>query len=441
MPSFVGNKIRDIGGFESRLVFVAGGACIMSRTNEPVNFFRKSAVAQVDSDPIDITSSKEGELTLDWIVPFDKTLILLSDPGDAQFVVAGGGLTPSNASMVLTTEYEMFGSARPVTTGRTMIFPFRSGEYSGIKEFFTNDEVATNGADTITQVQDTYIVGTVNYLATSKNFNLITAMTDSIEEPHSKTLWVYRYLWDGSERVQSSWGKWIFTQEVVWNFFDNSRMYLILKQDTDVYSLEVLDLNKTPDNAIGYHVTIDGRVNRTITDGAVTVPYPGATFVQRTNNVGVEAVAISEVMTGSYEWTYEFDPEIFDDGVELVAGRRFEREVIPTMPLLKNNKGQTISSAKITVAKFIVHHEDTGEVDYEMSSPYRAASVYKPHRYPLDDEPLDPSLSQLSSGPVEVPWGERTDYTDFTIRSDDIRPMTIIEIEWEGQVTGAKRRL
>lgn len=440
-PSFVGNSIRDIGGFESRLVLTAGPNVIMSRTNRPDEFWRKSATVLIDSDPIDMKSTREGSVTLDWIVPFDRDLILLADPGDSQFVVTGGGLTPRNASLVLSTTYEMFGQARPVTTGRTMIFPFRSGVYSGLKEFFTNDEVATNGADTLTEVQDRYIVGEVDHMASSKNFNLLLLTTDNPET--NNQVWVYKYLWEGTERMQSSWSRWTFPSEVRFIFFDNSRVYFIFREGTNNFVLGEMDLNKPLDPVLDYHLCLDRQSVQTVSDGKIVLPYAGATFVQYTGcpNIGIEATPILYLNLGNNIHEYYFDMEIYADGMEMIAGNRYERFVEPTMPQVKDDKGSTVSSAKIVVTKFFVHVEKTGAVQLEMTSPHRSGYVFNPFRYPLDDEPLDPGRTQLNSKAIEVPWGERSDWSKLVVRSSDIRPTTILEIEWEAQIRGVKRRL
>lgn len=438
MPSFVGNSVRDIGGFESRLVFVAGPNVIMSRTNKPLDFFRKSATVIVDSDPIDMKSTKEGSVTLDWIVPFDKDLILLSDPGDSQFVVTGGGITPKNASLVLTTSFEMFGQARPVTTGRTLIFPFKSGSYSGIKEFFTNDTVSTNGADTLTEVQNKYIPGDVTAMASSKNFNMLL-VTTSDEETHN-TIWTYKYLWDGQQRLQSSWSKWIFDHDILFMFFDNSTIYFVLDRGED-RTLVKLDMNRPVDDVFDYHLCLDNKEYVTVADNKVTLSYAGAVFVQRTGcpAPGLE-IKPSVVINTSSGYEYNFvDP--IQNGMELVAGTRFNRYVDPTMPRIKDRSGATVSSAVLTVIKFILHVDDTGEFSTTMKSPYRDDYTFKPSRYPLDDEPLDPNRTMLNTGVFDIPWGERADYSELRIESDDIRPTSILEVEWQAQVTGSRRRV
>lgn len=442
MPSFVGKKIRDIGGFESRLVVATSqGTVVMSRTNYPLDFFKKSATTLVGSDPIDIKSTREGSLSLDWIVPFDRDLLIISDPGDAQYVITSGGITPDNASMPLTTSYEMFGYTRPVTTGRTLVFPFLAGGYAGIKEFFTNDQVATNGADTLTEVQQQYIEGAVDDMSSSKNFNTLLFHTS---DPNSKnTVWVYKYLWEGVERVQSAWGKWVFVDAVRKMFFVNSKVYFII-EDSHGHWLLRGDMNKPFDANQSYQISLDRKSSLTVSNSQVTTYFEDPRFVQDTGclNIGREIRPVGDpVVNADGTYTYTFDSELAPDSAIVVAGQQIDGYVEPTMPHIKDRDGKPISTARVVVTKFRVHLSDSGDVYVDMYSPYRPTYRHEDRRFPLDDEPLDPEQTLISDSIVEVPWGDRAEWSSLRVGSTNVRPMTITEIEYEAQVTGTKRRV
>jgi len=446
LPSFVGLPIRDINGFESRLVFVAGPHVIMSRTNDGANFFRETALSQLSTDPIDMTSTTADGFNLDHIVPFDRDLVVLSNPGEAQFVVRGGDLTPNTASLVLTTAYEISGQAAPVNTGRTIMFPFKSGRFSGIKEFVTNTDVLTNGADTLTEVQNKYIVGEVSHMSVSQNFNMLLVQTDN--SAVSNTVWTYKYLWSGNERLQTAWSKWEFDAPVRYTFFDNSLIYVMTTEGVDIV-LSVLDLNRPEDDTLEYHVTLDQKSEQTVkANSTVRFDRKDLSIVVKQRNsdpeaVGLEVtpVSVTESTNSTFPgWDYDLSG-ILEPGDIVVAGTKVTRYVDPTMPMLKDRSGSTNSSAVINVVHFTVHLEDSGYVDYIFNSPYRETYTYSPNRYPLDDEPLDPGRDLLTSSAVEVPWCERADYSSLRISSDDIRPTTIIEVEWQGLITGSRRRV
>lgn len=445
-PDFVGNPIRDIGGFQSRLVFVAGAWCAMSRTNEPTDFFKKSALAEVATDPISMSSTEEGVDNIDWIIPFDRDLVLMSDPGEAQLLISGQSrITPDNNAMVQTTAFEMRGGAKPVETGRTILFPFKSGKFSGIKEFFTNDEVTTNGADTLTETLDSYIVGLVNRMECSTNFSMVAFATDAPE--YSKTVWVYKYLWQNTDKLQSAFSKWVMPLDVEFYFFSGSELFVVMSEDgfvpgTTNYVFAALDLDLPVDDVAEYHISLDRQMRRVAdANSGVSLPYENAAFVQGTGCLtpGRPVEPMSYVPTSSGA-TYTFDAETVPDGAEIVCGLRYNRSISPTMPFYRDPRGNVVPRSHIVVGNFLLEYVETGYIRATMESRYRKDPiVYEVDWFPIDDDPDDTLGNGLRSGILNIPWGERADWSTLTLSSDDVRPTTFIELEWVGQAFKGSR--
>lgn len=432
---FIGYPIRDIGGFQSRLVFAAGPFACMSRTNIPSDFWKKSALAEIATDPISIASTKEGKVTLDWIIPFDRDLVFMSDPGAGQFIIAGSDkITPDNASIAQTTAFEMEGGAKPVQTGRTVVFPYKTGAFSGVNEFFTNDTVATNGASSLTDTLSRYIAGLINHMVCSTNLNTILLKTDN--PSFSDTVWVYKYLWSGTDKVQSSWSKWVLPGEVKHFYFDGSEVFVVLwHHSASNYSMNVLDLDMTEDATTGYHVCLDRRQQCVVTGGVVTLPFANASLMQSDGcpSIGSDAafLEVNEVASSVFEYT--MDPDDFPDGVIVTGGVKIARSIQPTMPFHRNNLGAVIPRSNLVITDFLVHFENTGFIETTMTSPYRATSSVSVNWFTFDGDVIDPLGTGLRSGVLEVPWGERADWSTLTIQSDDIRPTTVLEVEYIGE--------
>lgn len=447
-PDFVGQRVRDLSGFQSRLVMAAGPACCMSRSNEPLDFFKESTFAELDTDPISIKSTEDGNLTLDWIIPFDRDLVFMSDPGAGQFIITGGGkITPTNASLVKTTAFEMRGGAKPVETGRTILFPYKSGVYSGIKEFFTNDQVATNGADTTTETADRYIVGLVNHMQCSTNFNLAVFKTDSID--HLNTVWAYKYLWTQTEKLQSSWSKWVFPHTVRHFYFTGSELLVVMEAEAAEagkvdYIFASLDLD-TPVNAVtGYHLCLDRQASGVVSvASAISLPYSGADFVQGDGCLtpGRQVTAATEgARSLSGHVTYTFDPATVPAGATVYGGLKYARWVKPTMPFARGRDGKPLTRTRLVVNGFMLEYEETGYIKATMNSIYRADPIdFIVDWFDVDEDPANTSGIGLRSGILHVPWGERSDWSELTIYSDDVRPTTLLEIEWTGQVFKGSR--
>jgi hypothetical protein len=437
-PSIVGKQIRDIEGFESRLALLVKDAVVMSRTNYPFDLWRESATVVSATDPIDITSTKKDDLKLDWFVPFDRDLFIMADPGDSQFVIRGGGIDPNTASMVLTTEFEIAsGGTRPVSTGRTILFPFTSGRFTGLKEFYTDSDNAANAANSLTETQDRYIEGAMKHMAVSQNFNLALFRTNQLRD----TVWVYKYLWDGTEALQSAWGKWEFSDTVAYFFFRNSIVYFVSVDIDDDVFVHWLDLNR-PLGEYDYHEMLDRRVVKTVASGYIELPYGDARFLQSTGcpNPGLEARPQLELRLDALTHRYIFDPKVIPEGAVLNCGQTVEWSLTPTQVFAKDYQGRIDTSKKVTIQDYVVHVDNSGEFKAVGTSPYSPDWEFSAYIFPLDNEPLDPDRLILQTGAFVVPWGERADYSTVTFTGRDIRPVTIHEVEWVGQILSTKGR-
>lgn len=437
---FVGHPIRDINGFQSRLVFVAGPWVAMSQTNDPLDFWKKSATTELVTDALSFASTNENTKSIDWIVPFDQDLILMTDPGQGQFLIKGGSkLTPANAAIVKTTSYEMQGGAKPVETGRTIMFPFLSGKFSGVKEFFTNDTVATHAADTLTETLDRYISGTVTRMVCSTNHNMAALKTN---DPNTQnTIWVYKYLWNDAEKVQSSWSKWIMPAKVEDFFFNGSELVVVMSEPGNVsgttYMINALDLDIPVNETAGYHICLDRQLTKAADSSfQVRLPYANAEFVQGTGcRTPGRPVAADLVLgpDGAGEWTYTFAADTVPDGAELFCGLAYDRSLKPTMPFVRDQNGNVRARQAIVVGMFTIEYEQTGYFKAIMTSRYRVDPIeFITDWFPTEDDPDDTGAG-LRDGRHPVPWGERSDYSELEITSRDPRPTTILELEYTGQ--------
>ncbi len=437
-PDFVGSPIRDMIISEERLVFVSNGGFFTSRSGSPLDLWNQSATVKSSSDPIGIRSNSSTGSTLDWIIPFDRNLLLVSDPGKAQFVVSGN-LNPDSSSMVLTTEYDIDSGVRPVSTGRTIVMPYRIGNFVGINEFSTNDVVSTNTADPITAVQTEYISGRTNTLRSAENFNRFAITADGDD----KSIWIYRYLWSGTERLQSAWYRYVFSDPVKFFFFDNTYMYVVTNPEGSSESfVSRLDLNRTKDD-VGFHITLDRMHTETVKNNKVTVPYKNALVVQRAgcSAPGLLALSTSTANTNGTV-TYTLNSSQCPNNSTVTLGQAVERSITPTQAFSRDRNGAVMSNIKMYIRNYLVHLTDSGSIIAKIVNPYRPTYETMDNRFPLDDEPLDANRSGvLTSQVVRVPVRELTTRHTLSVTSTDIRPTTIVEIEFEADLRNARRRV
>ncbi len=465
-PSFVGAKIRDIREFQGRLMFCTSAATVVaSRTDYPTDFYKKTATAETASDPVDMRATQEGTKPFDWMVPFDRNMFVLAS--NAQFVISGNGsLTPSNASMVLATNYTMSSNARPQATGRTMLFPFMGQQYAGVNEYFAGNDFASTSVDNLTKTTAKYVEGEIREIAVATNEGLALFLTDiSFEEGW---VWVYKYLWEFDKKTQSAWYKWKFpgkvrhihiadgivyfwivigddhvfmgTEDVMWDEEDAAYEYFDLEEIVVSMRLDIPDMYD-----FDYPLSIDGAVTGAgEIDGdylIINTTYTQPRFILNStgSNAPPGGVIVPDDLVISGEEndttiTYKFnivDRPWLLDGV-ISYGQRIERYLDPTPPVARKFDGSPRSDVQTVVRAYYIDYQATGQFEAQMQSAYRGnETMANTDWFPMDDDPLHPWSESVRDGTLQVPWGEYSNLATLRVYSDDIRPTTIQEIRYD----------
>lgn len=453
-PSIVGKSIRDIAGFEGRLVLLTPNSVVMSRTNNPFDLFRESATTVLATDPVDITSTKQSDLRFDWLTPFDRDLYIISDPGSSQFVIRGGTISPRNASMVLTSEIEVKGNTRatPASTGRTILFPFETGDYGGVVEYYTDQEGNANNFNVLTQTVNKYIPRPVHQLIVNQSFRLVLVRTNG----DNHALYTYHYLNDGEDVLQAAWSRWEFKNRVLHVFFDNNELYLISRKedhstDTHKVFLQRMDLN-SPFETYPYHMTMDRLQTRTVgTSGGslsrriFTPFYPRVVQTADGPNPGAELVPTSVTLEGA-NYRVELSASECDVGDEVLVGQSVEWEVQPTRVFARDYQDRIDVSQRVTVQDYVVHVDKAGEFKAVGTSDYELEDwEFQPYNYVKGAEApgtdgVNLSSYDLYTGPAIIVWGLRAEWATMTLKGEDHRPWTLHELEWNGQILNTRGR-
>ena len=137
---------------------------------------------------------------------------------------------------------------------------------------------------------------------------------------------------------------------------------------------------------------------------------------------------------------YYFDEAVAPNGATLFCGQTVEWTLEPTQVFAKDYQGRTDTSQKVTIQDYVIHVDNSGEFKAIGSSPYSADWEYTAYVFPLDNEPRDSDHLIPQSGPIYIPWGERADWSKLRLTGTDIRPVTIHEVEWIGQILRTKGR-
>lgn len=259
MPSFVGKKLNDIFFHRNRLGLLADENVIFSRASEFFNFFPSSAIQQLDTDPVDVSVSHVKVSILRHAIPFNESLLLFSD--QTQFTLGQAELlTPSTISISQTTEFECSLKAKPQGAGKNVYFVTTRGAYSAIREYFVSGETETNDAVDVTAHCPKYIPKGIVRLAASSNEDVLVALS----EERRNSLFIYRYFWNGSDKLQSSWSRWDFPESmsILDCAFIESNLWMLVSRPDGTY-VEYVSLEPgQADPGVNFVCHLDRRVDQ-----------------------------------------------------------------------------------------------------------------------------------------------------------------------------------
>ena len=255
LPSFIGQTINDVFYHRNRLGFLSGENVILTRSANFFNFWMTSATKVQDTDPIDLAVSDNTISTLYNAVTFDTDLILFSQ--EAQFMLSADGiLTPTSANLSpAVTHYEASLKAKPVNAGRNVYFVAERAKYTTVREFFTAaDNTDAKDVQDITSHVPNYIPNGVYKIIPSTVENVMLYLTEGDET----SIYVYKYLFIDSQRVQAAWSKWDMQCVVYGGQFIDNYLYLIVERN-GYYCLEKISftINTTDFDSEAYRILLD----------------------------------------------------------------------------------------------------------------------------------------------------------------------------------------
>ncbi len=259
-PSFIGKSIESMFLVQNRLGFVHSSNVVLSRTADFFNFFRQTITAVLDDDPIDIEvvpGRLRGDqvLNLKYGLPFAEELLLIGD--NAQIIVPlTEALTPRNIQAVLSTTFETANEARPLVVDNSVFIPFVTADAVGVRELYLTGTDRSKASTILTTPVPRLMLGKPRNMAVCPSEGTLIVSTSF----QSRELYVYRYLNNGSDRVQSSWSVWDFKQSVISFEVLGSELWMLVGRPEGV-CLEFVPLSAwSPSFSSPFPVLLDRKV-------------------------------------------------------------------------------------------------------------------------------------------------------------------------------------
>lgn len=421
-PSFVGNTINDVFFHRNRFGFLSDENVIMSEASSYFNFFQNTVITLVDSGPLDVAVSNNQVSILKHAVPFSEQLLLFSDL--TQFKLeAQDILAPDTVSLDVTTQFEASLRAKPVGAGKYVFFPTRRGKWSGVREYFVETDTETNDAADVTSHVPSYIEGEVTKLAASSNEDTMLVLTDA----NRNEMYIYRYYWNNTEKLQSSWSKWIFGGDVLNVDFNKSEINMIIKRGNDV-CLEKINLST--DTAIDYMdanhpVLLDRRVHLS-SSGITTVPYTDAnTIYVRQDGQQIAAADLASNLAAG---------KIVFAGIPYTFKYKFSEQVI-------KQENAPVTIGRLQLRNWNLVYNDSGFFKTKVTPARRTTNTKVFTGRNLGSLNNVIGSVSIDSGTFSFPVLAQASQVEIELESESFLPCIFQSAEWEGFYVLRSRRM
>ena len=423
-PSFVGFKLADIFFHKNRLGVLADENVIFSSAGEFLNFdfFRKSTLTIIDSDPIDVAVSSNKVSILKHAVPFNEALLLFSDL--TQFKVTGDPvLTPETINVSNTTEFETSLRAKPAAAGKYVYFASKRGAWSGMWEYFVDTDTDTNDATEISSHIPEYLNGEIINIQASSNEDMILVQTDN--DPTA--LYLYRYYWSGREKLQASWSRWVFDGDVVSMSFNRADIYILIKRGTNLF-LERINLSvdeATTYTTGSFSIHLDRRVMLE-TGGLTAIPYTDANtiYIDQTGKI-ITLGQVAAKLTNSEK---------------VFAGVPFTFKYEFSEPVLKQDN-KAITTGHLQLRNYAVVFNNTGFFNVVLRPLKRTPYTRTFTGRVVGSSANILNVAAIESGTYRFGVIGNSSVTSVTIESDSHLPCVFQSAEWEGFFNLRSRRM
>jgi len=265
-PSFVGKTLNNFVFFKNRLGFIYEDSVVLSEAGELFNFFRTTVRTLLDTAPIDVTSATANVTNLRSSVAFQENLLLFADRG--QFVLKGDPLTNETITLEAVTNYDVNTSEDPLVVGSYVYYPFARGNFLGMQEYSLNATTDVyDSSDITTQVPGYLNKGNILVTSGSSATDLIAVSSGG------DTIYIYKYFFNGREKVVSSWSKFTMPFNVLSLEFINSSLFVIGDKDgnTLLTELKCEELRLEDDTLNGFTVHLDMLKKHTLAGSATEI--------------------------------------------------------------------------------------------------------------------------------------------------------------------------
>ena len=253
-PSFVGQQLADVFFHRNRLGFLTKENVVMSESGKFYNFYRTTLTALLDTDPIDVSASHVKVSILRHAVPYQDALMIFSD--QTQFKLSGNELlTPKTVNARPISEIPSIDNIRPVVAASSIYFVAERDNWGSLYEYFLDKQLESADFDDVTSHCPAFVPAGIHAIAASPEMDLVVVATTG--DPTA--LYLYKYFYNGQEKLQSAWSKWSFPacDRVVNIVWDKGKLLVLFERSGNL-CLERINFEQRPfEDDGGFFIRLD----------------------------------------------------------------------------------------------------------------------------------------------------------------------------------------
>ena len=425
-PSFIGNTIQDVFTHKGRLAFLSVDKSIYSDTQDIFSFFKKTTVAELDTDPIDVGSNSKMVL-LKHNLPFNEELLLFSET--SVFSIKGGDVfSNSTVACDLTMEYPCSRFVKPINAGGTGFFLFENGDYSRVMEIFITSTYSVDARDVTEQVPS-FLPANIYKIAGSTAQSLACFLSTN----ETNSVYVYNYYYSSEQKAQSAWSKWTFNGKVLNVDFKENLMYLTIQYEDGIYLEKMNFTPKNKEENLDYLFYLDRKVyiDEVTQDTdeettSFTLPYVPSADLTILNNKG-------------FPLEYEINgTTVTVTGLEdsLVIGNTFES--LWEMPIIyyrqQTQNGTKVVEGTLMLRDINLCYADTGYFKITVTPEY-STNITSEFEYTgkiVGMKSATVGQINVSNGTFLLPVIARNEEVSIEVKNDSYLPSCFLSLEWLG---------
>ena len=463
-PSFVGKNINSTFFYSNRFGVLSQDNVIFGVANDNYNFFAKSALTQVASDPIDLNVSSVRPVTLSDVLPSPQGLLLFSERQQFQVYATDASiLTPSSAVIRTLSNYEMATNVQPVDLGTTTAFVSRVPGYSKLFTMALRDVEQTPVVVDISKAVLEWIPNTVDDLTVSPP-NSIVMMVDR----DTSYLYIYRFYNNGEEDLFQAWVKWELPGTIQATRIINDAVTVVSQQE-DEYTLGSIELDELPSGDIlatsssfTGNVPLDmatrpvspdpGNVDAVVYDVTnditkIYVPYTpiddkdavmlltvptadDSTDAELDSDQGYWAKVIERIEPVTGYRYFEAKGKFTDYADGIVVGYGYDLEVELPKFYLRTDQGADYT-APLTIARVKLSAGRTGAIRFKLKA--TGSNEWRTVQHTAEADTYGSDTNPVTQEQVfTLPIHQRNTNFELKVTSDFPYPVSLVSMMWEG---------